>query len=94
MIYLQSSSIIPRFEAETVREPAMGHIWVTAFRPITIGPYAAHYAQASADFTGTMPIVGRKRRAVWESDTITEMTASPNNNHRDTEKYVPSKIVL
>ena len=66
MIYLQSSSIIPRFEAETVREPAMGHIWVTTFRPITIGPYAARYAEASADFTGTMPIVGRKRRAVWD----------------------------
>ena len=65
MIYLQSSSIIPRFEAETVREPAMGHICMAELWPITNGPYSAHYAEASADFTGTMPIVGRKRRAVW-----------------------------
>ena len=65
MIYLQSSSIIPRFEAETVREPAMGHICMAELWPITNGPYSAHCAEASADFTGTMPIVGRKRRAVW-----------------------------
>ena len=66
MIYLQSSSIIPRFEAETVREPAMGHICMAELWPITNGPYSAHCAEASADFTGTMPIVGRKRRAVWD----------------------------